>query len=217
MRPSHRVKLHAYGFCQRYQKIHKHSADLQSSVEALYDCLTSLPVASKLEAFTSQEWHRNPSLMRAEDLPSRALSPKRGCTNAYFGLSYQPTETTHSSSSSTRRSSANAQHDPPPPVAERLGVSSCKDTCKACKKSCMTCPCCPLHLDTMDKSCTVLCQAQSTRTPLREQAFFVLGERCYAISGGMSAIFDGRRIPHGVWAPPGDISPWSGVAFATRS
>ena len=81
---------------------------------------------------------------------------------------------------------------------------------------CRQCKSCPLHIDSKDKGLTILHLYQSSRTPVKDRVYFVLGSVAHTIAGGMSFIFDGKTVRHGVWAPDSCGYDCTGLALVTR-
>ena len=50
----------------------------------------------------------------------------------------------------------------------------------------------------------------------RDGAIFVLHKKAYYLRGGLTAVFDGGEVAHGVWSPPIGNGHWSGCAFVSR-
>jgi hypothetical protein len=93
-------------------------------------------------------------------------------------------------------------HDPPPPVAHLLRVRSCLDSCVICQtKGCVVCPYCAVGYDGTGESLTLLFMAQTPRTPVKYQSFFVIEGQAYRIAGGLAVMFHGLSSPHGTWSP----------------
>ena len=104
------------------------------------------------------------------------------------------------------------------PRRSEVGVGPCTELCATCMdEGCHKCTHCPVHVDPKDKSMTILHLSQSSKTPVPQRVYFVLGETAYPIYGGVSFCFNGKTMHHGVWAPP-DVKgwDWTGLAFVQR-
>jgi len=122
--------------------------------------------------------------------------------NAYVGLNYMHVRDKYTA----------YQHGPPPPVAKFLGTPSCVQTCPQCKISCVDCKDCCIHLDD-DESVSVLIGIQDRNPPIDQAGFFVMGDHAFPLAGGRAFLFDGRRVPHGVWCLHGR---YTGMAFVAK-
>ena len=130
--------------------------------------------------------------------------------NAFIGINYIP-------------AASDPDHDVPAEVLNQAcrpvhlgGHKPCATTCVTCATDCRKCKSCPLHIDSKDKGLTILHLYQSSRTPVTDRVYFVLGNVAHPIAGGMSFIFDGKTVRHGVWAPDSCGYDWTGLALVTR-
>ena len=78
-------------------------------------------------------------------------------------------------------------------------------------KACKGCDACPMHVDSRDRSVTVLLLQQSGRVRSK-CAWFLAGDEAWVIDGGLLVIFDAATLPHGVYAPM-DAQGWKGISF----
>lgn len=136
--------------------------------------------------------------------PAAGVSSREGdrVLNAYIGLNYMHVRDKYTA----------YQHGPPPPVAAFLGTPSCRQTCPQCKISCVDCKDCCIHLDD-DESISVLLGIQDPNPSIDQAGFFVMGDHAFPLAGGRAFLFDGRRVPHGVWCLHGK---YTGMAFVAK-
>ena len=76
-----------------------------------------------------------------------------------------------------------------------------------------------MHLDSQDRSLTILALHQGRDTPAPHRAYFQCNNHALPMAGGITIIFDGRDSFHGAWADPfadGNLYPWTGCAIVCR-
>ena len=208
-RPEHRGRLAPFGWCKRWKMRHRGHVSMQASVASLYALFRELPIFHKFNTIARHREFLNvyPNA-KIEQLPPLIFNGLSDGTNCYFGDRYMAIN------------KAFTDHAPPPPVARWLKVASCHEKCEVCRTSgCIKCAACPIHLDRQDATLTALVQHQPRSTPMSQACFFVLGDRCYPIRDGFTAIFPGALVPHGLWAPQNvsESYPWRGAAFVKRT
>ena len=126
----------------------------------------------------------------------RTLGSAEG-PKAFFGINYMP---------AVEYPEELGWHAPPPALAKVLGVKSCHETCQSCREDrCVNCVGCVMNLDHLDPIATAGLSLyivwQRPATKAAERAYFVLDDRVFPLNTTFSALFDGSRVPHGVWAP----------------
>ena len=121
-------------------------------------------------------------------------------TACYVGFNYSPCDRCEQPEEA-------APH-PPPPQVIAAGVAEgtpCTIACQVCRENgCDRCKDCCLHYDYKDGTLTVGAMFQQWHSDHKNAAWLCLGEHAYAMKGGLSFIFDGRRVLHGVWSPEGE-------------
>ena len=170
-RVAHQGTMQAWGWCTRYAKP--------------YQCWDSLlePVTQLIQLL----WHKLPPDVaqfirrRAADtqLHKKDVAGRPGGPCAFLGKCYVP-------------SAPSQRHGPPMAVAQalsgRVAEAGCHSHCKTCATvGCLMCPSCPLHVDGINQSWTLLVLYQARRTPWEHRAWFVAGDTALDIRGGLVA------------------------------
>ena len=176
--------IYGLGFCPRWGKVYKCStkAHMTKAHSILTEILRGVPplVADLPQAAAQSE------------CPDPANGP-----NFYLSRNYTPCEP-----------APDAPHPPPIQIVS-AGVApgpACNVLCDTCRlKGCDRCKACPIHYDQRDRSWTVGVLHQRFKASFAQRSYFVLGNEVFPLKGGIAVAFDGRTVPHGVWAPA--VSP----------
>eukprot|EP00930_Biecheleria_cincta_P095450 TRINITY_DN87411_c0_g1_i1.p1 TRINITY_DN87411_c0_g1~~TRINITY_DN87411_c0_g1_i1.p1 ORF type:complete len:462 (-),score=68.02 TRINITY_DN87411_c0_g1_i1:60-1415(-) len=206
-RPDQKGRLHGIGMSLSSHIHFKGTHSLRDEAQAVLDDLLASPIVALFND-ASHDINR-PRYPEYKSPPLPSLQPgvgnldvDGGCLNTYVGQGYMAV-----------RANASQHHGPPVPVAKLLGVASCKNTCLTCKmQGCQACCDCCMRVDS-DDSISLLLGVQEPETQPQDMAFFCMGNKAFPLAGGRAFLFDGKRIPHGVWCMHGH---YVGMAFVKK-
>lgn len=211
-RPAHRGQMIPFGWSTRYNRPHAGTEAFAMNILELYNKALELPIVRDFRLMMQHPHFVNRGLS-PQSLPPAVAPGSKGNANAFVGINY---------SQQPRMGLLN--HGPPPAVARIIGGQSCQDMCLVCRTvNCESCLDCVMHRDPDDSSLTLLTVFMPARATIRTQcAFLILNNVAYLARGGLCAIFNGREISHGVWAPPtragfGGHVFWHSCNFVVRS
>ena len=192
---------HAAGTCEKFP----HSAALLKPVKVFLDHLMKKEPTLKKASASLTELGLRLQVRRAPSILPTAVATL-------------PTAPTILLSKNLIQGEPRHGHPPPDPVADILGVPGCGASCPTCRGlGHHACPGCCLHLNPGDKSLRLVVSWQTERLyPIRDRAFYIIGNQAYVLDGGVAAWFDARFIVHGLWSPrgpppqrwPDDLSSW---------
>ncbi len=82
---------------------------------------------------------------------------------------------------------------------------------------CDECPDCCMKMSKGDKSFTQIAMYQACTMPKRDHSFFVIGDSCSRLHGGLSVVFDASCTSHGFWLNPRNLAVhYAAVEFVKK-